>query len=47
MDPSVQSRNFSNARIFSTGWRPKIFLKKGIALTYPWIAAQVNTLLPA
>ena len=23
----VQSRNFSNARIYSTGWKPKIFLK--------------------
>jgi nucleoside-diphosphate-sugar epimerase len=43
----VQSRNFSNARIFSTGWRPKIFLKEGIALTYPWIEAQVKALLPA
>jgi len=38
----VQSRNFSNARIESLGWKPKYFLKDGIALTYPWIEAQVN-----
>jgi nucleoside-diphosphate-sugar epimerase len=38
----VQSRNFSNARIYSIGWRPKIFLREGIALTYPWIEAQVK-----
>jgi GDP-D-mannose 3', 5'-epimerase len=39
----VQSRNFSNSRIQSLGWRPKIFLEQGIALTYPWIEAQVKT----
>jgi nucleoside-diphosphate-sugar epimerase len=38
----VQSRNFSNARIYSLGWRPKVFLEEGIALTYPWIEAQVR-----
>ena len=38
----VQSRNFSNARIYSTGWRARVFLKAGIQLTYPWIAAQVQ-----
>ena len=38
----VQSRNFSNARIYSLGWQPKVFLKEGIQLTYPWIEAQVN-----
>jgi nucleoside-diphosphate-sugar epimerase len=38
----VQSRNFSNARIESLGWQPKYFLKEGIALTYPWIEAQVK-----
>jgi GDP-D-mannose 3',5'-epimerase len=37
----VQSRNFSNARIYSTGWRAKFFLKEGIARTYPWIEQQV------
>ena len=38
----VQSRNFSNARIYSTGWKPNYFLKDGIAQTYPWIADQVK-----
>jgi nucleoside-diphosphate-sugar epimerase len=38
----VQSRNFSNARIESLGWKPKYFLKDGIALTYPWIQTQVE-----
>jgi len=38
----VQSRNFSNARIYSLGWKPRIFLKDGIELTYPWVEAQVK-----
>lgn len=38
----VQSRNFSNERIYSLGWQPRFFLKDGIAQTYPWIAAQVQ-----
>jgi len=38
----VQSRNFSNARIYSTGWKPKIVLKEGLQLTYPWVEAQVK-----
>jgi len=38
----VHSRNFSNARIYSLGWRAKVFLKEGISLTYPWIEAQVK-----
>jgi GDP-D-mannose 3',5'-epimerase len=38
----VQSRNFSNAKIYSLGWKPKYFLNDGIALTYPWVAEQVN-----
>jgi len=38
----VQSRNFSNARIYSLGWQAKVFLKEGISLTYPWIEAQVK-----
>lgn len=41
----VQSRNFSNARIESTGWRPRYSLKDGIAETYPWIEAQVKASL--
>jgi nucleoside-diphosphate-sugar epimerase len=38
----VQSRNFSNARIYSTGWRTRFSLADGIAETYPWIEAQVR-----
>jgi nucleoside-diphosphate-sugar epimerase len=38
----VQSRNFSNERIYSTGWRAKYYLKDGIAETYPWIEKQVK-----
>ena len=38
----VQSRNFSNARIYTTGWQAKYPLKDGIALTYPWIESQVR-----
>jgi nucleoside-diphosphate-sugar epimerase len=38
----VQSRNFSNASIYSTSWKPKIFLKEGVQLTYPWVEAQVR-----
>ena len=37
----VQSRNFSNARIESIGWRSRFPLVDGIAKTYPWVAAQV------
>jgi nucleoside-diphosphate-sugar epimerase len=38
----VQSRNFSNERIYSLGWRAKYYLEDGIRLTYPWIEAQVK-----
>lgn len=37
----VQSRNFSNARIESLGWRAQWPLRRGLAATYPWIAEQV------
>lgn len=37
----VQSRNFSNDRIYSIGWKSQFSLRDGIAATYPWIAAQV------
>lgn len=37
----VQSRNFSNERIYSTGWKPRVFLEKGIEKSYPWVAEQV------
>jgi GDP-D-mannose 3', 5'-epimerase len=39
----VQSRNFSNARIKSLGWRAQWPLRRGIEATYHWIAAQVLT----
>jgi nucleoside-diphosphate-sugar epimerase len=38
----VQSRNFSNERIYSLGWKAQYYLKDGIALTYPWIEAQLK-----
>ena len=38
----VQSRNFSNERIHSIGWRANVFLKEGVSLTYPWVEAQVK-----
>jgi nucleoside-diphosphate-sugar epimerase len=38
----VRSRNFSNARIYSLGWRSQYSLEDGIALTYPWVAEQVS-----
>jgi GDP-D-mannose 3',5'-epimerase len=37
----VQSRNFSNERIYSIGWKASYMLADGIAETYPWIEAQV------
>ena len=39
----VQSRNFSNARIYSLGWRPKTSLRDGLRTTYEWIAGQIAT----
>ena len=38
----VQSRNFSNEKIYSVGWKSRFSLKDGIALTYPWVAEQVS-----
>lgn len=38
----VRSRNFSNARIATTGWRARWPVHEGIDRTYPWIAAQVE-----
>lgn len=43
----VQSRNFSNERIYSIGWKSKFNLKQGIALTYPWVEQQVKKAKPA
>jgi GDP-D-mannose 3',5'-epimerase len=38
----VQSRNFSNERIYSLGWQAKVYLEEGISYTYPWIEEQVK-----
>ena len=38
----VQSRNFSNERIYSTGWRSRVSTLEGIQHTYPWIEEQVK-----
>jgi nucleoside-diphosphate-sugar epimerase len=43
----VQSRNFSNERIYSTGWRARVSTLEGIKRTYPWIAQQVQALRAA
>ena len=37
----VQSRNFSNGLIYSTGWKSKFSLRMGIEKTYPWVLEQV------
>ena len=42
----VKSRNFSNERIYSTGWRPQVYLTEGIAYTYSWIKRQVEAAAP-
>jgi len=41
----VQSRNFSNARIYSLGWQAQVYLEDGIRHTYPWVEAQVKVAL--
>ena len=38
----VHARNFSNARIYQTGWKPKWKLKDGIKLHYDWVKSQVD-----
>ena len=38
----VKSRNFSNARIESIGWRAQWSLRRGIEMTYPWVVSQVE-----
>lgn len=42
-DPvGVQSRNFSNPHIYSTGWRAHVSTLEGIRQTGPWIEGQVK-----
>ena len=38
----VQSRNFSNEKILSIGWKPQYSLEQGMKETYNWIAKQVE-----
>jgi len=38
----VQSRNFSNDRIYSIGWKSLYPLRRGVEMTYPWVEAQVE-----
>lgn len=38
----VRSRNFSNERIYSTGWQSRFSLRDGISRTYPWVESQVR-----
>jgi nucleoside-diphosphate-sugar epimerase len=38
----VHSRNFSNERIYSIGWKSQFSLEDGIRLTYPWVEQQVK-----
>jgi GDP-D-mannose 3', 5'-epimerase len=37
----VHSRNFSNARIYTTGWHSQVPLEEGIRRTFPWVKKQV------
>lgn len=38
----VKSRNFSNDRIYKTGWRAKFNTEEGIRHTYPWIRSEMQ-----
>ena len=38
----VQSRNFANERIYSLGWKAKVYLEDGIRKTYPWVKEQLE-----
>ncbi len=38
----VQSRNFSNKKIYSLGWKAKFSLREGIKITYDWVKKQVD-----
>lgn len=40
----VESRNFSNDKIYSLGWKAKYNLEEGIKKTYPWIEKQIKKL---
>jgi nucleoside-diphosphate-sugar epimerase len=36
----VESRNFSNKKIESTGWKSKFTLKQGVEIHYKWVSEQ-------
>jgi GDP-D-mannose 3', 5'-epimerase len=38
----VKARNHSNGRIKALGWEDRWSLEEGIAVTYPWVAQQVE-----
>ena len=38
----VQSRNFSNAKMESLGWKVNYPVREGIMKTYPWILGEVE-----
>ena len=38
----VLSRNFSNGKIYKTGWKANVNTEEGIRRTYPWIQEQVK-----
>jgi len=38
----VRARNFSNKKIYSTGWRHKFSLEAGLKIHYKWINTQVR-----
>ena len=43
----VQSRNFTNDRMSSIGWKPEYSLREGISVLYPWIEERVKELQDA
>src|SRR4030043_1101121 len=38
----VEARNFSNSKIYTTGWRAKFTLEDGVKIHYPWVFGQVE-----
>ncbi len=38
----VHARNFSNQKIYTTGWRSKYSLEDGVKIHYPWVRSQVE-----
>ncbi len=38
----VAARNFSKARLYSLGWRPRVSLREGLEKTYRWVEEQIR-----